>query len=237
MQQIIQEKEHFQKSLGWLDTYHHFSFAEYHNPDKMNYGPLRVFNDDIVQPGTGFDFHPHKDMEIVTYVIDGELEHKDNFGNHGVIKAGGVQRMSAGKGVMHSEFNHSKKNPLRLLQMWFLTKEKGLSPSWQDKQYTKQDRQDKLLQVISSDTSNNETPLQIHQDVRMFVSSMTRGKKLEYKFQDNRIGYLFVVTGDLDLDGNVLKTRDAVMIEKQETVSFTANPQTELILLDLPVEF
>jgi len=129
MQQIIQENKHFKQDHGWLNTYHHFSFGEYYNPEKVQYGPLRVFNDDIIQPGTGFDFHPHKNMEIVTYVIDGELEHKDNFGNHGIIKSGGIQQMSAGTGVVHSEFNHSKEKPLRLLQLWFLTKKKNLSPS------------------------------------------------------------------------------------------------------------
>lgn len=236
MQQIIQKNEHFNQDHGWLNTYHHFSFGEYHNPDKMSYGPLRVFNDDIVQPGKGFDFHPHKDMEIVTYVIEGELEHKDNFGNRGVIRAGGVQRMSAGTGVVHSEFNHSDKNPLRLLQLWFLTKKKGLSPSWQEQQYTKEDRLNKLLQIISSDAVDN-TSVQIHQDAIIYVSSMTETTNLLHKLKNNRKSYLFVISGELEFDGKILKTRDAAMIENENKISFTAKKNTELILLDLPNEF
>ena len=235
MQKIIQENKHFKQDHGWLNTYHHFSFGEYYNPEKVQYGPLRVFNDDIVQPGTGFDFHPHKNMEIVTYVIDGELEHKDNFGNQGIIKSGGIQQMSAGTGVVNSEFNHSKEKPLRLLQLWFLTKKKNLSPSWQDKQYTKEDRLNKLLQVISNDTSNNDSTLQIHQDVKIYISSMTKDTKLEHRLGD-RIAYLFVIKGEIDLNGNALKTRDAVMID-DDSISFTAKKNTELILLDLPTEF
>lgn len=236
MQQIIQENEHFKKEHGDLLAYHHFSFGEYHNPEKMQYGPLRVFNDDTGPPGAGFDFHPHNDMEIVTYVIEGELEHKDNQGNQGILKAGGVQQMSAGTGVMHSEFNNSKEKPIRALQLWFLTKKKNVSPSWHDKQYTKEDRLDKLLQIISSDTSKDDSILKIHQDVKIYVSSMTKDTKLEHKLP-NRIAYLFVIKGEIDLNGDVLKTRDAVMIDNEDLISFTAKENTELILLDLPIEF
>ncbi|MEX0863177.1 pirin family protein [Nitrosopumilus sp.] len=237
MQQIIQKNEHFNQDHGWLNTYYHFSFAEYHNPNKMNYGPLRVFNDDIVQPGKGFGFHPHENMEIVTYVIDGNLEHKDNHGNHGIISSGGVQRMSAGTGVVHSEFNSSDKNPLRLLQLWFLAKKKNLSPSWEERQYTQEDRQNKLLQVITGDVMDDNSAMKIHQDVKIYVSSLTENTTLSHKLEDDRKSYLFIISGDLDLDGNSLKTRDAVMIEDEKTISFTAKKDTELILLDLPTEF
>lgn len=237
MLQVIQEKEHFRKDHGWLDTYHHFSFAEYFNPEKVNYGPLRVFNDDIVQPGSGFGFHPHKDMEIVTYVIDGELEHKDNFGNHGIISAGGVQRMSAGTGVIHSEYNHSKEKPLRLLQLWFLTKKKDLKPSWEERQFAKQDRLNRLLPVVSGDDSDDKVPLKIHQDSKIYISSLTQDTKLDYELKSGRQTYTFVISGRVDLNGRELKDRDAAMIDNANKLSFKAAEPTELILIDLPVEF
>jgi len=137
---ITKSSEHYRNKTDWLDTTHHFSFANYFDANKMNFGPLRVFNDDITQPGTGFDLHQHHDMEIVTYVIEGELEHKDNKGNHGVVHPGEVQRMSAGSGIMHSEYNHSKEKPLRLLQMWVFASKKNLEPSWEQKRYAKEER-------------------------------------------------------------------------------------------------
>ena len=237
MQQLIKEKEHFRKDHGWLNTYHHFSFAEYSNPDKMNYGPLRVFNDDIVEPAKGFDFHPHKDMEIVTYVIDGTLEHKDNFGNHGIISAGGVQRMSAGSGVIHSEFNHSPEKSLRLLQMWYLTNKNGLKPSWEDHQYSKEDRLNKLLPIITGESSNEDDIPKIHQDVKIFVSSLTPNTTLEYKLEQTRQAYAFVINGELTINGKKLETRDASMINDEKELAITAEKPSELILIDIPIEF
>ena len=237
MQQLVKAKEHFRKDNGWLNTFHHFSFGEYLNPDKMNYGPLRVFNDDIIQPTQGFDFHPHQDMEIVTYVIDGSLEHKDNFGNHGIISAGGVQRMSAGSGVIHSEFNHSSEKPLRLLQMWFLTNKKGLKPSWEDRQYSKKDRLNKLLPIITSENSNKNGVPQVHQDVKIFVSSLAPNTKLDYNLEQKRQAYVFVINGELTINGKKLETRDASMINEQKELTITSEKLSELILIDIPIEF
>lgn len=236
MIQIIKEQEQYKGESDWLTTYHHFSFGEYYDPSKVNFGPLRVFNDDIIQPGTGFDFHQHQDMEIVTYVIDGELEHKDSLGNHGIIQPGEIQRMSAGTGVFHSEFNHSNQKPLRLLQIWLFSNTRGLKPSWEQKKYTKDDRTNKLLPVISS-KNNQKDGLAIHQDAAFYISNLEEGRDLSYITKSNRITYLFVIEGKIALNGKVLNTRDSAQIEDEEIIKIKAQRDTELILIDLPIKY
>jgi len=237
MIQIIKEQEQYKGENDWLATYHHFSFAEYYDPSRVNFGPLRVFNDDVIQPGTGFDFHQHQDMEIVTYVIDGELEHKDSLGNHGIIQPGEIQRMSAGTGVLHSEFNHSKEKPLRLLQIWIFSDTRGLKPSWEQKKYTKDDRKNKLLPVISPKNSNQKDKLGISQDATFYISNLETGKDLSYVQQSDRITYLFVIEGKISLNDKVLHTRDAAQIENEEILKIKAQSDTELIIIDLPIKY
>ncbi|HWY33245.1 MAG TPA: pirin family protein [Nitrosopumilaceae archaeon] len=234
---IIKASEHYKNEMDWLSTYHHFSFADYQNPDKMNFGPLRVFNDDIIQPATGFDFHLHRDMEIITYVIEGELEHKDNQGNHGVIYPGEVQRMTAGSGIMHSEFNHSKEKPLRLLQMWVFTNKKGLTPSWEQKKFSKEERTNKLVPVIVSENTKNTNALHIHQDAAFYLSTLTPGNQIEHKLSAGRKSYLFVIDGEIKLNNNLMQTRDAAMIENENNLVIKAEKPTELILIDLPEKY
>lgn len=237
MIQIIKEQEQYKGETDWLTTYHHFSFAEYYDPSKVNFGPLRVFNDDVIQPGTGFDFHQHQDMEIVTYVIDGELEHKDSLGNHGIIQPGEIQRMSAGTGVLHSEFNHSNEKPLRLLQIWLFSDTRGLKPSWEQKRYTKDDRKNKLLPVISPKTSNHKDRLAISQNATFYISNLETGRDLSYIPKSDRITYLFVIEGKIALNGKVLYTRDIAQIENEEILKIQAQRDTELILIDLPIRY
>jgi len=234
---IIRANEHYQNKTDWLTTYHHFSFADYQNPDKMNFGPLRVFNDDEIQPGTGFDFHPHRDMEIITYVIDGELEHKDNQGNHGVIYPGEVQRMTAGSGIMHAESNHSKEKPLRLLQMWVFANKKGLAPSWEQKKFTKQERMDKLVPVVVSENTSIHDALHIHQDATFYLATISANNKVEHKLGSGRQSYLFVIDGKIKLGNDILQTRDAAMISKEDDIVIRAEAPTELILIDLPQKY
>ena len=183
MIKIVKSNEHYHNDdMDWLSSYWHFSFDHYQDPQKMNYGPLRVFNDDTIQPGTGFGFHPHRDMEIVTYVIDGELEHRDNQGNQVIIQPGEIQRMTAGTGIIHSEYNHSKERPLRLLQLWIFADKRGLEPSWEQKQFTKDERKDKLLPVIVPEgVSDGESALHIHQDASIYVSSLGKGARIEHR--------------------------------------------------------
>ena len=237
MIKIIKAEEHYKNEMDWLATYHHFSFAEYQNPDKMNFGPLRVFNDDTIQPATGFDLHFHKDMEIITYVIEGELEHKDNQGNHGVIYPGEVQRMTAGSGIMHSEYNHSKEKPLRLLQMWVFANKKGLEPSWEQKKFAKEDRTNKLVPVVISENTKDANALHIHQDATFYLATLTPQSQVEHKQSMQRKSYLFVINGEIKLGNNLLHTRDAVMIEKENNLVIKAEKPTELILIDLPEKY
>jgi redox-sensitive bicupin YhaK (pirin superfamily) len=234
---IIRANEHYQNKTDWLATYHHFSFADYQNPDKMNFGPLRVFNDDEIQPGTGFDLHHHRDMEIITYVIEGELEHKDNQGNQGVIHAGEVQRMTAGSGIMHAESNHSKEKPLRLLQMWVFANKKGLAPSWEQKKFTKEERVNKLVPVVVSENTTSSNALQIHQDTTFYLATLEANHKVEHKLDSGRQSYLFVIDGKIKLDNDILQTRDAAMISKKGDIIIQAQVPTELILIDLPEKY
>lgn len=233
----IKANEHYKNDMDWLTTYHHFSFADYYNPEKMNFGPLRVFNDDIVQPGTGFDFHQHRDMEIITYLIEGELEHKDNQGNHGVIYPGEVQRMTAGSGILHSEFNHSQEKPLRLLQMWVFANKKGLQPSWEQKKFTKDERVNKLVPVVTSENKRDVDALRIHQDATFYLSMLTTGGQVEHALNTGRKAYLFVIYGAIKLNGNLMQTRDAAMIEKENNLEIKADKPTEIILIDLPEKY
>ena len=234
---VIKSSEHYHNEEDWLSTYWHFSFAHYQDPQKLNFGPLRVFNDDIIQPGTGFDLHPHRDMEIITYVIDGELEHKDNQGNHGVIQAGEVQRMTAGSGILHSEHNHSKEKPLRLLQMWIFANRRSLDPSWEQRRFDKAARSDKLLPVIVPENEKDGQALHIHQDTRIYISSLSPGSKVEHNIAKHRKVYVFVIEGSVKLNKTAMETRDAAKIENESRLTIRAEGPTELIFLDLPEKY
>jgi len=237
MIKIIKASEHYKSEMDWLTSYHHFSFADYYNPEKMNYGPLRVFNDDTVQPGTGFDFHRHQDMEIITYLIEGELEHKDNQGNRGVIYPGEVQRMTAGSGILHSEFNHSREKPLRLLQMWVFANKRGLKPSWEQKKFTKEERTDRLVPVVTSESVRDENALHIHQDATFYLSTLTGGGRVSHKLSAGRKAYLFVIDGAIRLNDNLMQTQDAALVENESSLAVKAEKPTELILIDLPEKY
>ena len=238
MIKITKSSEHYHNDdMDWLSSYWHFSFDHYQDPEKMNFGPLRVFNDDIIQPGTGFGFHPHRDMEIVTYVIDGQLEHQDNQGNKGIIQPGEIQRMTAGSGILHSEYNHSKEKPLRLLQLWLFANKRGLKPSWEQKQFNKQERQDRLLPVIVPENATDGGALHIHQNASIYVSSLTKGAKVRHELASGRKVYVFVIDGDASVNGNAMKTRDAARVENERNIEISASAPTELILLDLPEKY
>jgi quercetin 2,3-dioxygenase len=237
MIKIIKSDEHYHNEEDWLSTYWHFSFAHYQDPDKMNFGPLRVFNDDIIKPGTGFDLHPHRDMEIVTYVIDGELEHKDNQGNHGVIRPGEIQRMTAGSGILHAERNRSKDKPLRLLQMWIFANRRGLDPSWEQRKFDQKARSDKLLPVIVPENEKDGQALHIHQDAAIYISSLAPGSSVEHQLAKGRKAYVFVIEGRAKLNGSAVQTRDAARVEDESKVAIQADRPTELILLDLPEKY
>jgi len=229
---VIKAKDRHHADMGWLSTYWHFSFAEYHDPANMNWGPLRVFNDDVIQPGQGFGAHPHRDMEIVTYVLEGELEHRDNQGNRGVIHPGEVQVMSAGTGIVHSEYNHSKEHPVHLLQLWIMPRTKGLSPQWEQRQFAPADRAGKLLPVVSP--GKMPGTLAIDQDATMYVSALRAGEEVVHKSRAGRKAYLFVISGSLTVNGTPLAAGDQARIADEAELTLRATKDVELILLDLP---
>jgi redox-sensitive bicupin YhaK (pirin superfamily) len=243
--QVIRSGERHHADHGWLDTRWHFSFADYHDPDNMNFGPLRVFNDDVVRGGGGFDMHPHRDMEIITYVISGQLEHRDHLGNRGVVHPGEVQVMSAGRGIMHAEFNASATEPVRLLQLWVLPRHRGLKPRWEQRQFTPDQRAGRLLPVVTPAGADG-TPvakgqtLQIDQDATIYVSSLKAGQTVEHRSAaPGRKAYLFVIDGAVTLDGDTkLDAGDQARVELGEAraLSVRADADAELILLDLPDE-
>lgn len=232
MLKIIKNQENFKTEIDWLTSYHHFSFGEHFHPDKTNFGHLRVFNDDTIQSGKGFSFHQHRDMEIVTYVLEGTLEHKDNFGNNGIIESGEVQRMSAGTGIFHSEYNHSHIEPLKLLQIWILPSQKGLKPSWEQHKFSKEERLNNFLCIVSPRT--NDSSLLIHQDVSFYVCRLDNSK-IQHNFTEKRMGYLFVISGKIHINDMNLDAKDSVMIQEEQSIVLRSSGPSEVILLDLPV--
>ena len=226
---------------GWLKTYHSFSFADYYDPRNLNWGALRVLNDDVVAPGEGFPTHPHRDMEIVTYVLSGQLEHKDSSGNQGVVGPGGVQFMSAGTGVRHSEYNKSATEPLHLLQMWVLPGKLGTPPSYGQVDFKRRERVNRLLPVVSGHPDVS-APVRLTQDAAMFVSELEHDHHLRHTFDPDRLGFLFVADGTFVVEGldegdivaarADLATGDAVRIANLSRVS--ARGDGVFILWDLP---
>lgn len=228
----IRSDERYHADRGWLSTYWHFSFDDYYDPANVNWGPLRVFNDDVIRPGQGFGAHPHRDMEIFTYVLEGELEHRDNAGNTGVIHPGEVQVMSAGTGIVHSEYNHSQEQPVHLLQLWIMPRTKGLRPRWEQRQFTASQRSGKLLPVVSSGKVPETLP--IDQDANIYVSSLGAGQEATHRSSPGRRAYLYVIRGKLAINGAELAPGDQARTADESQLDLKARDNAELILLDLP---
>jgi quercetin 2,3-dioxygenase len=216
---------------GWLDAHHTFSFANYHHPEHMNFRALRVMNEDRINPGAGFPTHSHQDMEIITYVLEGELAHKDSTGGGGAITPGMVQYMSAGTGVTHSEYNASDENMLHLYQIWLLPDAAGHTPHYEERRIGPA-REGGLALVASGD--GREGAIKIHQDADLYASVIKDGEALSHKFAPGRYGWLQVAKGGVELpEGAIMQAGDGAKIEGQETVSFTALADSEILLFDL----
>jgi len=216
---------------GWLKSKHTFSFADYHNPSMMGFARLRVVNEDWIEPGQGFGTHPHRDMEIVTYMIDGALEHKDSMGNGSVIRPGELQRMTAGTGVLHSEFNHSTDDTAHLLQIWILPEQNGLEPGYEQKLFPSEEKSNRWRLVGSRD--GRDGSLTIHQDVNLFSSELDQNTDLEYSFDGRRRGFLQIVRGSVAVDGQELDAGDAVATQDQDSLCIRATTDAELLLFDM----
>ncbi len=216
---------------GWLESRFHFSFAEYHNPENMHFGVLRVLNDDIVHPESGFGMHPHRDMEIISYVVDGKITHKDSMGNERTLGRGEVQYMSAGSGVLHSEYNHSKEEDLRLLQIWILPPEKGLAPMYGEELYTEDERQNRLLNIVSS--KDGSAKIKIRQDVNIYVCELDADKSLEYSMKEHRQIYFVQIEGTSDINGTMLNDSDAMEITDENSLSIRALEKSHFLFIEM----
>jgi quercetin 2,3-dioxygenase len=232
MIQVIPSEERHHENHGWLDTRWHFSFADYYDPQNQQWGALRVFNDDVIEPGRGFGMHPHRDMEIITYVLSGKLEHRDSLGHRGFIAPGEVQVMSAGRGIRHSEYNASKTEPLHLLQLWIFPRHNGLEPRWEQRVFTAEERDGHLLPAVSG----GDVPgtLTIDQDAGIYLARLAAGKKASHQSNPGRKAYLFVISGEAKVNGRKLNAGDQARIADEKEIAMESLKDAELILLDLP---
>ena len=223
-------KENMGKSnLGWLESRFHFSFAEYRNPNNMNFGVLRVLNDDIVHPESGFDTHPHANMEIISYVVNGEITHKDSMGNSEVLKRGEVQYLSAGDGIYHSEHNLHKSDDLRLLQIWILPPQAGLPRLYGSFKFKEKQRDNKLLKIVSS--LDGDSKIKIYQDINIYVSEFD--KKLEYKIEKNRQVYFVQIEGKAEVNGTILENGDAMEIVDEEILNINPFTKSHILFIEM----
>jgi redox-sensitive bicupin YhaK (pirin superfamily) len=221
--------------LGWLTSRHSFSFGEYFDPDRRNFGTLIVFNDDVIAGGRGFGSHPHADAEIVSIVLEGSLRHADSMGNAGVISAGEVQRMSAGSGIVHSEMNASTEEPGHFLQVWVLPSKEGIAPSYEQKRFDPADRKNKLQLIVSPD--GRDGSLSMHQTAFFSLGSFDAGKKFAYKMRGGSSGlFAFLVHGGAKVDGKELKKGDSAEITSADEIVFETIAPCELVLIEVPMQ-
>jgi redox-sensitive bicupin YhaK (pirin superfamily) len=216
---------------GWLDSYHSFSFADYYDPQHMGFSTLRVINEDYVAPGTGFGTHPHRDMEIITYILAGELEHKDSMGNGSVIRPGDVQRMSAGTGVLHSEFNPSPDKKVHLLQIWIQPSVRGVAPGYEQTRFEDAEKRGRLRLVASPDGADGSVT--IHQNARVYAALIDGAERIEHKLAAGRTAYVHVARGSLTVSGNPLEAGDALKAEGESRITLEAGRDAEVLLFDL----
>ena len=229
IQKIEADKRHF-SNIGWLQTYWLFSFSNYYDPANINFGSLRVFNDDIIAPNTGFDTHPHKEMEIVSIISEGQLNHKDSMGNEEVIRTGEVQRMTAGTGIMHSEHNYGKVST-NLYQLWILPNQSDLEPSYEQKIFSSESKKNTLLPVVSNKENNGA--LFIHSDTTIFLSELDQGKEITYDTDESRNIFIYLNNGKLRINGEEFRTKDQARITNETQVKISADENSSFICIDV----
>lgn len=217
---------------GWLQSFHSFSFASYYDPEHMSYSVLRVINDDKIAPDTGFGMHGHQDMEIITYMLAGELRHTDSMGHSAVIRAGDVQRMSAGTGIRHSEMNASSQTTSHLLQIWITPDTQGLAPAYEDKTIPLADKQNRWALIASSDARAGS--LKVHQDLSLYATVLTAEAALPVEVNEGRCAYLHIASGTVVIDGQQLQTGDALKVDAPVSLSILAAQDSEILWFDLP---
>jgi redox-sensitive bicupin YhaK (pirin superfamily) len=231
MIQVRKSNERGHAEHGWLDSHHTFSFADYYDPQAMGFRALRVINEDRVQPGQGFGTHGHRDMEILSYVLEGGLAHRDSTGGGGVIEPGDVQRMSAGTGVMHSEFNASRSEPVHFLQIWIVPDRRGITPGYEQKHFPPEQRQGQLRLIASPDAADGS--LKIHQDARVYTTLLGKGQTVSHSLAAGRHAWVQVARGQVRLGGVVLSAGDGAAISDERSVALTGDEPAEVLLFDL----
>jgi redox-sensitive bicupin YhaK (pirin superfamily) len=223
-------------SFDWLNTFHSFSFGTYFNPAREQFGCLRVLNDDAVAGGTGFDLHPHNNMEIITIMLEGSLEHRDSMGNTQVIEQGEVQVMSAGTGIYHAEYNHSETEDAKLFQIWIFPREKGLKPRYDQKFFEEQKIKNKLVTLVTPDINQQDESLWIHQDAYISMVNLEKENSFEYKIRIAGNGvFAMVIEGDIKVNKNALKTRDAIAVTETNAITFEPVTDSKLLIIEVPM--
>jgi redox-sensitive bicupin YhaK (pirin superfamily) len=219
-------------NLGWLESRFHFSFAEYRNPDNMNFGVLRVLNDDIIHPQSGFGTHPHHNMEIISYIVDGEITHKDSMGNMETLRRGEVQYLSAGDGIYHSEHNRNLSQDLRLLQMWIIPPEVGLPRLYGSHRFKEEERKNQLLNIVSS--QEGDVKIKIYQDVAFYVSELEKSKTLEHPLKSDRQLYYVQIEGNAEVNGVALSNGDALEVVDEFKIAINALEDSHFLFIEMP---
>ncbi len=225
----IDHKKMGKSNLGWLNSIFHFSFAEYYNPLNINFGALRVINDDLIDTGTGFEMHPHQDMEIVSYVINGELTHGDSLGNTNTLSRGEVQYMSAGTGIFHSEFNRGNET-LRLLQIWILPDQTGYKPNYGDYRFKREDRKNKWLQIVSG--SKGDAPIRIHQDANLYAIELEKEQEIIFEVGKGRQAYLVQIEGSSKVNNESINMRDGLEAV-EENLKIKASEDSHILVIEM----
>ena len=231
MLQVRYAKDRGRAELGWLDSRHTFSFGDYYDSHHMGFGPLRVINEDRVLPGQGFGRHSHSDMEIISYVLEGALEHKDSLGTGSVIRPGDVQLMSAGTGVQHSEFNHSQSELVHFLQIWIIPDQQGLRPGYAEKKFPEAEKRDRLKLVVSGDGRDGSIP--IHQDADLYATLLKKGETVVHPFAPDRNGWIQVARGEVTVNGTALAAGDGAAVVNEDSLSIRGGTDAELLLFDM----
>lgn len=231
MLELRQSGDRGHANHGWLDAHHSFSFANYYDPQHMGFGPLRVLNDDRISAGMGFGTHGHKDMEIITYVLEGELAHKDSMGNGSVIRPGDVQRMSAGSGVMHSEFNHSQERTTHLLQIWIEPNARGIVPGYEEKRFPAEEKRGRLRLIASADGQDGSVML--HQDVKLYAGLFDGAENACLAIPDGHRVYVHVARGEINVNGKTLHEGDALKGVGEKEIQLTQGIDAEVLVFDL----
>jgi quercetin 2,3-dioxygenase len=232
MMQIRKSHERGHANHGWLDSYHTFSFAGYYDPEHMGFADLRVINEDRVEGGQGFPTHPHQDMEIITYVLEGSLAHRDSMGNSSVIRAGEVQRMSAGTGVRHSEYNALPDRQTHFLQIWLYPARAGIAPSYEQKAFAAEEKRNRLCLLVSPD--GRDGSLHINQDALLYGTVLDPGRSVQHEFSKDRKGYIHIARGAAKVGEELLSAGDAMALEDTKSISLHAETEAEILLFDLP---